>query len=89
MTNVIRSADVADKAISVRLDPEAQRALDSLMASGLTCSEAIRQALVRTARLERLERVEADAKRLGGDPKDRALVAEIAEFFGEVDLPPG
>lgn len=79
--------DVADKAISVRLDPEALRALASLMASGLTRSEAIRRALVRTARLERLEQVEADAKRIGSDPTDRALVAEIRALMDELAPP--
>ena len=34
MTNVIRSADMAEKAISVRLDAEAQRALKFLMRDG-------------------------------------------------------
>lgn len=87
MTNVIRSADVADKAISVRLDPEAQRALGLLMESGLTRSEAIRQALVRTARLERLEQVEAEAKRIGSDPADRALIAEIRAYMDELAPP--
>ena len=50
MTNVIRSADVAEKAISVRLDADAQRALESLMATGVSHSEAIRAALIDAAR---------------------------------------
>ncbi len=87
MTNVIRSAEVADKAISVRLDSEAQRALGTLMESGLTRSEAIRQALIRTARFTRLEHVEAEAKRIGSDPVDRALVAEIRAYMDELAPP--
>lgn len=87
MTNVIRSSEVADKAISVRLDPEAQRALALLMASGVTRSDAVRQALVQAARLERLEQVEADAKRIGSDPADRALMAEIRAHMDELAPP--
>lgn len=87
MTNVIRSSDMAEKAISVRLDAQAQEALAWLMGRGYSQSEAIREALVRTARLAEREQVTADAKRIGNDPRDRAVIAEIAEFFGELDLP--
>jgi len=87
MTNVIRSADMAEKAISVRLDAEAQRALEWIMSHGYSQSEAIREALIRAARVREREQIEADAKRLGADPKDRALVAEIQEFMGELDPP--
>ncbi len=76
-----------EKAISVRLDAEAQRALATLVASGLTRSEAIRRALVQTARLDRLEQVEADAKRIGSDPADRALVAEIRALMDDLAPP--
>ena len=88
MTNVIRSPEMAEKAISVRLDEETQRALRFLMRDGATRSDAIRSAVLAASREARLARMEADARRLGSDPHDRALVAEIAEFFGEVDLPP-
>ena len=84
MTNVIRSDDVAEKAISVRLDAEAQRALDRLMEQGVSQSEAIRAALLTAARAERYAQMEADAKRIGDDPVDRAVIAEIQEFFGEL-----
>jgi hypothetical protein len=35
-------------------------------------------------RAARYDRMAADAKRLADDPEDRALVAELQEFFGEV-----
>jgi Arc/MetJ-type ribon-helix-helix transcriptional regulator len=90
MTNVIRSAEMAaDNAISVRLDAEALRALEWLTGRGdSTRSEAIRQALVQTAREARRKQVRDDAERIGNDPVDRALVAEIRDFFDEL-APPG
>jgi Arc/MetJ-type ribon-helix-helix transcriptional regulator len=88
MTSVIRSADMAEKAISVRLDAEAQRALERLMEQGMSQSEAIRQALIDAARERRREQVRADAERVGNDPADRAVIAEIREFMDEL-APPG
>lgn len=87
MTNVLRFSKVAEKVISVRLDAEAQQALAWIMEHGFSQSAAIREALIRAARVREREQMEADAKRLGGDPHDRAVVAEIREFFGEPDLP--
>jgi Arc/MetJ-type ribon-helix-helix transcriptional regulator len=84
MTNVIRSADMAEKAISVRLDTDAQRALEFLMRDGASQSDAIRSALISAARADRHAQVEADAKRIANDPVDRAVIAEIQEFFGEL-----
>lgn len=84
MTNVIQFRDVAEKAISVRLDAEAQRSLEFLMRDGVSRSDAIRSALLSAARQSRYEQMEADAKRIGNDPDDRALVAEIQEFLGEL-----
>jgi Arc/MetJ-type ribon-helix-helix transcriptional regulator len=84
MTNVIRSVDMAEKAISVRLDTDAQRALEFLMRDGASQSDAIRSALISAARTDRHAQVEADAKRIANDPVDRAVIAEIQEFFGEL-----
>jgi Arc/MetJ-type ribon-helix-helix transcriptional regulator len=87
MTNVIRSEAMAEKAISVRLDADAQRALEWLMSRGASRSEAIRQALIRSAREARREQMRADAERIGNDPHDRAVIAEIREFFDELAPP--
>ena len=78
---------MADKAISVRLDADAERALQRLTARGLSRSEAIRQALIQSARETRREQVRADAERIGNDPADRAVIAEIREFFDELAPP--
>jgi Arc/MetJ-type ribon-helix-helix transcriptional regulator len=83
MTNVIQSIEMTERAISVRLDPEAQRALQRLMRNGMSQSEAIRSALIAASRSARHEQMSSDAKRLADDPQDRALVAEIGEFFDE------
>lgn len=87
MTKVIRSVDMADKAISVRLDADAQRALGILMEEGQSQSEAIRSALLTASRASIRAQVVEDAKRLGSDPADRALIAEIAEFMDELASP--
>jgi Arc/MetJ-type ribon-helix-helix transcriptional regulator len=75
---------MAEKAISVRLDTDAQRALEFLMRDGASQSDAIRSALNSAARADRHAQVEADAKRIANDPVDRAVIAEIQEFFGEL-----
>jgi Arc/MetJ-type ribon-helix-helix transcriptional regulator len=75
---------VADKAISVRLDAEAQSALERLTARGASQSQAIRQALIDAARTAWYQQAEEDAKRVGRDPHDRAVVAEIREFFDDL-----
>lgn len=85
MTNVLRCVDVADKAISVRLDAEAQDALRFLTSDGTTQSEVIRQALIDASRAGWYRQAEADAKRIAADSADRAEVAAIQEFFGEPD----
>jgi SOS response regulatory protein OraA/RecX len=88
MTNVIRYEAMTEKAVSVRLDAEAQRALSQLMARGASQSQAIRQALLDSARAAWMEQARADAERIGNDPDDRALMAEIREYMDEL-APPG
>lgn len=88
MTNVIQSREMPERAISVRLDADAARALELLMRDGASQSEAIRSALLAASRKARLDRMEADAKRLAGDPANERVVAEIQEFFGELESPP-
>jgi len=87
MTNAIQSSLVPDKAISVRLDDESQRALRRLMERGLSQSEAIRRALIDTASSAWLEQARMDAERLANDPSDRAEVAAVRAFMDELDSP--
>jgi Arc/MetJ-type ribon-helix-helix transcriptional regulator len=69
-------------AISVRLDDDAQRALAQLEASGLSRSEAIRTALVRSAQqMRRRETLRQEMAALEVDEDDRQEMLEVAEFM--------
>jgi Arc/MetJ-type ribon-helix-helix transcriptional regulator len=69
--------EVAERAISLRLDAEATRALELLMRDGKSRSEAIREAVVDTARRHLYEIAAADAARVGADEDDRREVAAV------------
>ena len=77
-----RYVDPAGRAISVRLDAEAERALRLLEASGLSRSEAIRSSLLASAdRLTRRRAVAEEAAALEADDTDRAEMESIAAFM--------
>ena len=66
-------------AISVRLDDEAQRALRALEAAGMSRSEAIRSALIASARrLRRSAELAAEVAALELDDVDRAEMLAVA-----------
>ena len=73
------------KAISVRLDEEALRALRGLEARGKSRSEAIREALLESAR--RSESLRGQAERVAADPGYRREIAEIGELMDELSEP--
>lgn len=76
------------QAISVRLDDEAERALRSLEASGLSRSEAIRSALIDTARrLQRRSEVAAEVAALEADDDDREEMAAVAGLMESLRAP--
>jgi Arc/MetJ-type ribon-helix-helix transcriptional regulator len=79
--NSASRSTVADRAISVRLDAEAQRALGFLTRSGLSRSEAIREALITTAGQRRSETLAEEAKQVAADPEDRAEKTRITELM--------
>ena len=67
------------RAISIRLDKEAERALRRLEASGMNRSEAIRAALIESAqRLRRRQEVAAEVAALEADETDRDEMLEVA-----------
>lgn len=70
-----------ERAISVRLDEEAQRALDALTASGRRQSDVIREALVEFARKRDRASLAAEVERLRADPQDRAEKARVAKLM--------
>jgi Arc/MetJ-type ribon-helix-helix transcriptional regulator len=76
------------KAISVRLDEEAARALRTLQASGLTRSEAIRTSLLASAdRLRRKKALAAEAAALEADDADRSEMAVVAALMEALRAP--
>jgi hypothetical protein len=78
----IRHTDSMTKAISVRLDEDAQRALRALEASGLSRSEAVRQSLLAAAeRLRRRRSLAAEAAALEADETDRAEMLAVASLM--------
>ncbi|MYG72550.1 MAG: hypothetical protein F4197_08760 [Acidimicrobiia bacterium] len=69
-------------AVSVRLDDEAVGALNRLTSTGLSQSEAVRSALIRTAnRLYDMDSLSAEAKALEADEADRAEMFAVAELM--------
>lgn len=76
------------KAISVRLDDEALRALARLEATGLTRSQAIRKAVVDAAeRVRRREALAAEVKALEADEVDRREMLEVAALMESLRAP--
>lgn len=70
------------RAISVRLNDEALRALDQLEATGKTRSEAIRAALVEAAsRLHDTRALAAEVAALEADDDDRAEMLAVADVM--------
>jgi len=81
MTNPDTVTVLPERAISVRLGERAQRALDELVASGLSQSEAIRYALIQAASRRRDELLAEEARRVAADPEDRAEMAAVAALM--------
>ncbi|MEX2269090.1 MAG: ribbon-helix-helix protein, CopG family [Acidimicrobiia bacterium] len=76
------------KAISVRLDDDALRALAVLEAGQMSRSDAIRAAIVETAtRRRRADVMRAEAAAIAADPVDRAEVAAVLEMMEELSDP--
>ena len=76
------------RAISVRLDDEALRALGRLEATGMTRSDAIRAALVEAAsRLHDREAIAAEVAALEADGDDRAEMLAVAELMESLRAP--
>jgi Arc/MetJ-type ribon-helix-helix transcriptional regulator len=70
------------KAISVRLDDEALKALKTLEAAGLSRSDAIRSALLAAAgRLRQRQELAAEVAALEADEHDRREMLEVAGFM--------
>lgn len=76
------------KAVSVRLDDDALRALRRLEAAGLSRSGAIRKALVDTAaRLRDRQSLRAEVQALEADEEDRREMIQVAELMETLRAP--
>jgi hypothetical protein len=76
------------RAISVRLDDEADKALRTLEASGMSQSEAIRSALLGSVRrLRRSKELAAEVAKLEADPDDREEMLAVAELMEALRAP--
>ncbi len=76
------------RAISVRLDDEADRALRTLEATGLSQSEAIRTALLAEVRHRRRNReIAAEVASLEADEEDRKELLAVAELMEALRAP--
>jgi hypothetical protein len=76
------------KAVSVRLDDEALRALARLEATGLNRSQAIRKAVVDAAeRLRRREAFAVEVRALEADESDRQEMLEVAALMETLGAP--
>lgn len=79
---------VVARAISVRLDDEAQRALRTLEASGMSRSEAIRSSLIASAdRVRRRSALAAEAAALDADEADRDEMLAVAGLMESLRAP--
>jgi hypothetical protein len=76
------------RAISVRLDDEASSALRVLESSGMSRSDAIRQALVAAAKQrEQSDALRREVEAVARDEDDRREVAVIMEILDEISEP--
>lgn len=76
------------RAVSVRLDDEAQRALRRLEATGMSRSQAIRAAVVAAAaRLTEHRALAAEVAALEADEEDRREMLAVAEMMEELRAP--
>jgi Arc/MetJ-type ribon-helix-helix transcriptional regulator len=73
------------RAVHVRLDTESEAALTVLRAEGMNDSQAVRRALAE-AREHRRRRasLREEARRLAGDPADRAELAALRDELEEL-----
>jgi hypothetical protein len=76
---------VKERAISLRLDAETQRALRTLTRHGVSRSQAIRQAIIDAARNQR--DLAAEAAALAADEVDRAEAAEVTALMESLRAP--
>ncbi len=84
----LRHTGAMARAISVRLDDDAERAFRALEASGLSRSDAIRSSLLASAeRLRRGRELAAEAAAVEADEADRAEMSSVAALMESLRAP--
>jgi Arc/MetJ-type ribon-helix-helix transcriptional regulator len=64
--------------LTIRTDPEVERALEALTQDGLSRSEVARAAILDAERAQRRARLRAEAESLRNDPEDVAASLKLA-----------
>lgn len=64
--------------LTIRTDPDVERALDALTSEGKSRSDAVRAAILETERAHRRARLRAEAEELRNDPEDVAASRKLA-----------
>ncbi|HYA45366.1 MAG TPA: hypothetical protein VED59_07150 [Acidimicrobiales bacterium] len=64
--------------LTIRTDPETERALTSLTLGGRSRSEVAREAILQAGRAQRRAHLRAEAEGLRNDPEDVAASRELA-----------
>jgi hypothetical protein len=64
--------------LTIRTDPEVERALEGLTRNGLSRSEAARTAILEADRADRRARLRVEAEALRNDPEDVAASRQLA-----------
>lgn len=64
--------------LTIRTDPEVERALQSLTSDGQSRSEAVRAAILQAERAQRRALLKAEAQQLRNDPDDVSASRELA-----------
>ncbi|MFA4841098.1 MAG: hypothetical protein WC580_05285 [Agrococcus sp.] len=72
------------KTLTIRTDPQVERALEALTRDGVSRSEAARTAILQAEREHRRARLRAEAERLRNDPDDVAASRELASEMDAV-----
>lgn len=70
--------------LTIRTDPDVERALEALTAEGQSKSEAVRTAILESERARRRARMRAEAEALRNDPDDVAAAKQLAEEMGQL-----
>ncbi|MHB8317603.1 MAG: hypothetical protein ACYDEP_00010 [Acidimicrobiales bacterium] len=70
--------------LTIRTDPDVERALDALTVKGQSRSAAVRAAILAAEREERQARLRAEARALIDDPDDVAASRKLAAEMGAI-----